>query len=202
MNATTLRYGATLLLLVLPTRFAWADSGGTIEGTIDLGKGPFVVYIEKIPGTTPPITPEPVMNQKGNTYLPHVLPIVAGTKVEFRSTDPELHNVYAWSQALKRALFNIAIPPNTPSYHRLFTDPGVVKLTCNVHKEMSAFILVFQNSHFSMVEKGSTHFKLSGVPVGKYDLRVWGEKLDDPVLSRKFPVELAAGQITQISLSP
>ncbi len=182
---------------------ALAQPTGAVEGTLEgLTKGPFVVYVEKITGAWAPTDPEPVMNQKHNTYVPHVLPIVAGSKVEFHSADPELHNVYAWATALKRVLFNIAIPPSAPSYRKVFADPGVVRLTCNVHKEMLAFIVVVQNPHFTMVEKGATGFRLAGLPAGKHELRVWGEKLDDATLAKRFPVEVPAGGTARVSITP
>jgi len=182
---------------------ALAQPTGAVEGIVDgLTKGPFVVYVEKVPGARAPMDPEPVMNQKHNTYVPRVLPIVAGSKVEFRSSDPELHNVYAWALALKRVLFNVAIPPSAPSLHRAFPEEGVVRLTCNVHKEMLAFVVVLQNPHFTLVEKGATQFRLEGIPAGKHDLRVWGEKLDDATLVKRFRVEVPPGGIARVSITP
>ncbi len=179
--------------------------GGNIEGTLDgLGKGPFLVYVEQIPGATyPPANPPPTMNQKSKTYLPHVLPVVAGSKVEFRSEDQELHNVYAWALALKAAMFNISIIPGMPPhfYYQSFPQPGVVRLTCNVHKEMLAFIVVLQNPHFATLEKGASTFRLADVPPGKHNLRVWGEKLDEATLAKKFPVEVAAGGTAKIFIA-
>src|SRR5262245_10421379 len=86
-----------LLVLVLAgSPGAAAPGRGTIEGTISgFGKGPVVVYVEQVPGTTyPPMDPPPVLGQKHNTYVPHILPVVVGSKVALKSEDPELHNVY------------------------------------------------------------------------------------------------------------
>jgi plastocyanin len=177
---------------------------GGVEGTLQgLGRGQFVVYVDKVAGATyQPMNPAPVLGQKNNVYIPHVLPIVVGSKVELRSDDPELHNVYAWAVALKRALFNIAILPKTPPQYQTFSREGVVKITCNVHKEMLAFILVLQNPHFALVDKGQSTFRIAGVPAGKYELRVWGEKLDEATLAKKFPVEIAANGTAKITLAP
>jgi len=150
----------------------------------------------------PPAAPPLVMNQKRNTYVPHVLPLVAGATVQFRSEDPELHNVYAWELARNRTLFNVAIVPRVPTqFQRAFSDTGVVRLTCNIHKEMLAFIIVLQNPHFVLVEKAATAFRLEGVPPGKHVLRVWGEKLDEATLARTYPVEVAGRRTTRLSIT-
>ena len=65
-----------------------------------------LVYVEHVDGAqTPPAEPT-FVNQRGNTYVPHLTVVVAGTKIVFRSEDPELHNVYARGE--KRVLFNDA----------------------------------------------------------------------------------------------
>ncbi len=191
----------TLLLSALVVTSARAATG-IVEGTLEFGKGPFVVYVDEIPGATfPAQAPAPVLGQKHNTYVPHILPIVVGSQVELRSSDPELHNVYAWALALQKALFNIAILPGAPSQSKRFNKTGVVRITCNVHKEMLAYILVLQNPHFALVDRGTSTFRLVGVPAGKYQLRVWGEKLGDDLLGRRFPVEVSAGQTIHAALT-
>ncbi len=199
------RLACAAALIVLTALPALGSPGGTIEGTLDgLGKGPFVVYVEQIPGVTyPPANPPPIMNQKNKTYLPHVLPVVAGSKVEFYSEDKELHNVYAWALALNASLFNISIIPGMPPhvYYQSFPQSGVVRLTCNVHKEMLAFIVVLQNPHFATLEQGASTFRLADVPPGRHNLRVWGEKLDEATLAKKFPVEVTAGGAAKVSIT-
>jgi hypothetical protein len=196
------RLTAVLALTLTTAALAAEPAAGTIDGKLEgLGKGPFLVYVEKIDGVVfPPNDPPPVMSQRKNTYLPHILPVLAGSKVELRSEDPELHNVYALATAIKKVLFNIAIVPRTPPQFQTFAKEGVVRLTCNVHKEMLAFVIVLQNPHYTLVEKGAT-FTLAGVPPGKQVLRVWGEKLDDEVNARKFPVEVTAGGTVKVTIS-
>lgn len=203
---TTARRLAFALLLIAPAgSLAFGSQNGTIEGTLEgFGKGPLVVYIEQIPGAKfAPTDPAPVMNQKRNTYVPHVLPVVAGAKVEFHSEDPELHNVYAWAPALKASPFNMTMLPGMPPhfYHQSFAKEGVVRLTCNVHKEMLAFILVVQNPYFTTVEKGASQFRIMDVPPGTYNLRIWGEKLDEATVAKRFPVEVNAAGVARISIA-
>src|SRR5262249_32725209 len=198
-----------IALSLLATSFAGisiaaADQTGTLQGTVEgLGKGPFVVYVDQIAGAKfPAQDPPPVMGQKGNTYIPHILPMVVGSKIELRSSDPELHNVYAWAQALGRVAFNIAIPPNFPPTYQQLNQVGVIKLTCNVHKEMLAFILVLQNPFFAQTGKLQTDFTIDQIPAGTRDVRVWGEKLGPEDLGRKYSVEIKPGQVTKLTLGP
>jgi len=183
---------------------AAAEPTGTLQGTVEgLGKGPFIVYVDQIAGVKYPAQdPPPVMGQKGNTYIPHILPVIVGSKVELRSSDPELHNVYAWAQSLGRVVFNIAIPPNFPPTYQQLNQVGVIKLTCNVHKDMLAFILVVQNPFFAQTGKLETDFTIANIPAGMREVRVWGERLEPEQLARKYPVEIKPGQVTKVTLGP
>src|SRR5262249_7922153 len=156
-------------------------------------KDTYVVYLDKIHGTGSTSDAPAVMNQRHNTYLPRILPVVVGSKVAFHSEDPELHNAYARSLSTKNDSFNLGITPKSPPFLRTFSKEEVVKLTCNVHKEMLAFILVLPNPYFAVVEKGQDQFHLEGIPPGQHQLRIWGEKLEEPMLAKTFPITVTAG---------
>src|SRR4051812_31136954 len=139
---------ATLLLLSAGP----APLPGSVNGTLHeraLMKSVQVIYLERVDGdaATAPIEGA-TMNQKGNTYLPHVLPVTVGTKVAFQTMDPELHNIYA--KAGEDVLFNTALPSGAPVWNKVMKNAGVVALTCNIHSEMSAFIVVLQNRFFTL----------------------------------------------------
>jgi plastocyanin len=176
-----------LTILVLLTTAALAARAGTITGQIEdpgLRRKTTLVYVETAPGNYAAPAQAAVMNQIHNTYSPRVLPIIAGQKVEFRSSDPELHNVYA--RQTKTTLFNQAVLPHQ-MFTKSFDKPGVIHLACNVHKEMSADILVLQNPYFAQPD-ASGKFVINGVPDGKYTLRIFGEQLSDEQRARTFPV--------------
>ena len=173
------------LILCFAASFAHADA---LNGRLDdpaLKRKTQLVYVEKVAQPpAPPATPV-FMNQQGIKYAPHILPIQAGTKVIFKSVDPELHNVYA--RGAKKVLFNDAVLPNMQSQPKAFTDEGPVHITCNVHKEMSAWILVLQNPYFAVPNKDGT-FTINGVPRGTYTVRIWGEELSDEQKAKTFTI--------------
>ena len=136
----------SFVLLACLALGATAAGAATLSGTLEdrgLRKKTQLVYIEKVPGKWPPASAPVVMNQHNNTYLPHLLPVLAGTTVIFTSLDPELHNVFA--RGGKKTLFNQAVLTNQ-KFQKVFAEAGlVVHLSCNIHKEMSADIVVLQN---------------------------------------------------------
>jgi plastocyanin len=166
---------------------ARADSGSVVQGSLspDVLEKVQLVYVEHVDGTFAPKTA--VMGQKGNTYRPHVLPVLVGSTVEFQSQDPELHNVFARG-ADHHVMFNQAVLPHM-KMSQIFAKPGVVKLTCNVHKTMLAFVPVLQNPYWAQPGKDGS-WKIEGLPPGQYQVRIWGEELDDSLLGKSFPVEV------------
>lgn len=185
----TTAFLAAAISLAAP--FAYAE---TLNGSIDdpgLRRKTTLVYVESVPGKfTPPATAA-VMNQIGNTYQPRVLPVIAGQKIEFQSQDPELHNVYA--RAGKNVLFNQAVLPKN-KFDKTIADPGVVHLSCNIHKEMSADIVVLQNPFFAVPDK-SGKFTIDGIPAGSYTLRIFGPELNDEQKAKKFPVTVGGAPV-------
>ena len=177
-----------------------AASAETLTGQIadpSLRRKAQLVYLETAPGKFAPPAEPAVMNQQGNTYRPHLLPVVAGTKVVFKSVDPELHNVYA--RANKQTIFNRAVLPNQ-QFERTFDEVGIVHLACNVHREMSADVLVLQNPFFAVPDK-TGKVTIDGLPAGSYSLRVWGEALSDEQKAKKLAVQVGGAQAPLIIAS-
>ncbi len=167
--------------------FAWAclafigpfeSRVGTIKGKI-IARGmresaDVVVYIEKIPGKTFPAPKDPlVLDQLNLTFVPHVLPVLAGTTVAFPNSDEVRHNVFSPSPAKR---FNLGTYPRGVSRTVTFDKPGEVALLCNVHAEMSAYVIVLETSYFAVTAKDGS-YTIKNVPPGKYILKTWHEKL-------------------------
>ncbi|MFQ5662640.1 MAG: methylamine utilization protein [Terriglobia bacterium] len=172
------RVDKTLLLLGVGLLAGQAALAGTIEGRVrradpaaDLSN--FVISVEDIEGSFP-APPEPaVMDQKDLRFLPHVLVIQVGTQVEFPNSDPVAHNVFSISDAKR---FNLGLYQRGTVRRVKFDQPGIVELLCNVHLEMSAYIVVVKNPYFARTGADG-RFRIAGVPPGRHRLRGWHERL-------------------------
>ena len=165
-----------LFLLVCTFNFVSAQISGKVnteENRIKY-KENTVVYIENAKGTFNPPSKNVVMNQKNLVFIPHVLPVVAGTTVDFLNSDDVLHNVFSPDKCCK---FDLGTYAKGVSKSQKFDKAGSqAVLLCNVHPEMEAYVVVLQNPYFALTDKEG-NFKIENVPAGNYTLKVWNEKL-------------------------
>lgn len=166
----------SLMLLLFSFNFASAQISGKIN--TEENKTKFrentVVYIENAKGTFNPPSKSVVMNQKNLVFIPHVLPVVAGTTVDFLNSDDVLHNVFSPDKCCK---FDLGTYGKSVSKSQKFDKAGSqAVLLCNVHPEMEAYVVVLQNPYFALSDKEG-NFKIENVPAGNYVLKVWNEKL-------------------------
>lgn len=152
---------------------AWA---GDIEGKVTGMKGESVVYVEAIAGKTfPAPTEKPVMDQKGLMFQPHIMAVQQGTTVEFLNSDTVAHNVFWISVGGNKKLgHNLGTWPQGEKRPFKFDNPGVVPLFCNVHPDMSGYIVVSPTPYFVVTDK-SGNYKIDNVPDGSYTVTVWHE---------------------------
>jgi plastocyanin len=165
--------------LLFPIRTLNARTiSGDITGTVNVKRSrnssDAVVYIERIPGKTfAPPAKHPTMDQKRMVFIPHVLPILAGTTVDFLNSDPVKHNIFTPSPAGDK--FNLGTWPAGIVKTFTFRKPGVVTLLCNVHPEMSAYIVVTETPYYA-VTNANGGFTIRGVPPGSYTISAWHER--------------------------
>ncbi|MDA2933034.1 carboxypeptidase regulatory-like domain-containing protein [Acidobacteria bacterium AH-259-D05] len=171
---------ATVLFLLWPNMSVYSAGmaeGGTIEGSaVTRALRSFedvVIYLEEVPGDFKPPAKNPVMDQKNLIFTPHIMPIVAGTTVDFPNSDEVRHNVFSPSKTKK---FNLGTYPAGVVRQVLFEKPGVVALLCNVHQEMSAYVVVLTNPYFARTGRRGK-FVIENVPPGTYTIKTWHEKL-------------------------
>ena len=170
-----------------------AAFAGTLEGrvrvrrtTADLDS--FVVSVDDIDGPFSVPTRPVMMDQKSLRFVPHVLPILVGTSVQFPNSDPLAHNVFSISEAKR---FNLGLyGPGTVRQVR-FDRPGVVQLLCNVHLEMSGYIVVLKNPYFARTAADGT-YRIAGVPAGKHRVRCWHERFPEQAKVVDVPTNGAA----------
>src|SRR5271167_3227299 len=168
----TRRFSLFTILLVLT--LATAAVAGTITGTVSPGKS--VVYVDAIAGKSfPAPSQKPLMDQKGLVFNPHVLVVQQGTTVEFQSSDSVQHNVF-WPSISgnKKEGHNLGTWPKGEKRPFKFDQPGVVPLLCNVHPEMSGYIIVSPTPYFAETD-ASGNYKIENVSDGKYNVVAWHE---------------------------
>ena len=132
-----------------------------------------VVYLESAPAAAFPDV-EPLhasMDQRNETFIPHVLAITAGTTVDFPNSDKTYHNVFSISKARS---FDLGRYAAGRSKAVRFDRPGIVRVFCEIHSHMNAFILVFSHRYFAVTGPDG-RYQIPRVPAGRYTLDAWNE---------------------------
>ncbi len=142
-----------------------------------------VVYLE---GSFPRSSSLPTKQivQKNLTFVPSLLPVEVGTKVEFPNLDDTYHSIFSYSPA-KRFDLGRYRPEERPIPSEVFDKPGLVTLRCDIHEHMRGLILVVETPHF-VVSDTDGRFRLGGLPSGRYVLKAWV----DSKTTREQPVDL------------
>jgi plastocyanin len=175
-----------LSVSVLALLTAQASMAGSIKGKVSPGKS--VVYLESAGAATPAASDKPIiMDQKGLRFEPHILVVQVGTTVEFLNSDKVQHNVF-WPSISgdKKKTHNMGTWPTGQKKAFKFTDPGVVTLLCNVHPEMSGFIIVSPTPYFAETAADGA-YTIANVPDGEYTVNAWheGKKLQSKKITVK-----------------
>ena len=134
------------------------------------------VYVDVIPDKKFDAPGEHVVvDQRKMSFIPHVVVVQQGTTVEFLNSDPVGHNVY-WPSISgnKKLAHNLGTWPKGDKKPFQFNDLGAVSLLCNVHPEMSGYIIVAPTPYFAVTDKDG-NFEIKNVPAGKYTLKTWSE---------------------------
>jgi plastocyanin len=166
-----------VLILVACVHSAFA---GNITGKVKAkgvkNSGDAVVYLDSVGSKAFPAPKDhPVMDQKNLKFVPHVLPIVAGTTVDFLNSDKVLHNVFSPDNCAEK--FNLGSWPQGQKKSFTFKTQGCSPvLLCNVHPEMEGYIVTLQNPYFAVSDKDG-NYTIKNVPAGKYTVKIWHEKL-------------------------
>ena len=165
-----------LILIAVIAGFTLAASAGTISGQVSGVAGQSVVYVDAISGKTFPAPAEhPVIDQKGLVYQPHVAAVLVGTTVDFLNSDSVAHNVF-WTSigGNKKLGHNLGTWPKGEKKSFKFDAPGAVPILCNVHPEMSAYLVVVPTPYFATSDQAG-NYKIENVPDGSYTVIAWHE---------------------------
>jgi len=168
-------------------RYEIVTKGGVLSTQPPLA----VVYLD---GTFPQPASLPMKEvaQKDLTFIPALLPVRVGTKVEFPNLDDTYHNIFSYSPA-KRFDLGRYRADERPIPTQIFDKQGLVTLRCDIHDHMRGLILVLNTPYFVMTDMDG-RFRLSGLPAGHYTLKAW----IDSRTTREKPVDLKSDQTLRV----
>ena len=164
---------------VMAKRYEIVTTGGVLSTEPPVA----VVYLDG-PFPKPISQPTKQIAQKDLAFLPSLLPVQVGTRVEFPNLDDTYHNIFSYSPA-KRFDLGRYRPEERPIPSEVFDVPGLVTLRCDIHEHMRGLILVLNTPYF-VVTDTQGRFRLNGLPSGHYTLKAWV----DSKTTREQPVEL------------
>jgi plastocyanin len=189
-----------ILLSSVSVSSAPADAS-TIQGQVTAqgikSAGSIAVYIDSITGKDfKPPEKHAVVDQKKMTFVPHVIAVLKGTTIDFLNSDPVGHNVY-WPSISgnKKLAHNLGTWPQGETKSFTFNDLGTVPLLCNVHTQMSGYVIVVPTPYFAVTD-GQGKFAIKDVPPGHYMLKAWSE--DGKPVSQEVDV---TGAVTTVNLT-
>jgi plastocyanin len=172
---------------VVTQRYEIVSKGGVLSPNPPVA----VVYLEGSFGRSGAL-PTKQVAQKNLTFEPTLLPVQAGTRVEFPNLDDTYHNIFSYSPA-KRFDLGRYRPDERPIPSEIFDTPGLVTLRCDIHEHMRGLILVLNTPYFVTTDT-SGRFRLSGLPSGHYTVKAW---LDSRT-TREQQVDLKSGTAVHV----
>jgi plastocyanin len=139
------------------------------------------VYVKAgAPDTVAPASSDAVvLDQKGCRYVPHVIALQQGGSVEFRNSDPTMHNVHMTPAQVGNETVDLSeTPMGQPQTQRFKSPEAMIPVRCNNHPWMSAFINVAPNRYFAVTGPDGS-FTIPNLPPGTYTVAAVHEKLGE-----------------------
>jgi plastocyanin len=131
------------------------------------------------------------VDQRNERFVPHVLAITAGTWVDFPNGDRTYHNVFSLSKTKEFDLGRYAVGRSRAVR---FEKPGIVRIFCDIHSHMSAFILVFAHRFYAVTDDEG-RYRIENVPPGTYSVAVWNETAHDEPPRRVVTIGEGGGEV-------
>jgi len=146
------------------------------------------------PPEPPPSAPA-VVDQRSCVFRPRVQGIIRGQSIEIRNGDPTLHNAHGYAGG--STLFNYAQPAGAlPVGRPLTVRSEVIKLKCDVHPWMTAYVYVVDNSYFAVTGADGS-FSIRGLAAGSYELEAWHERFG----VKRARIDLREGETAHLTFS-
>jgi hypothetical protein len=176
-------------------------NGGRVvpyESVVTGPDGGLANVFARLDGTFPDAPPPPaspvVVDQVACLYTPRVVGLQLGQTLRVRNGDPGLHNVHGASETIEN--FNIGQPSAGITNDIMPKAEGLLRLQCDVHAWMVAFVHVVAHPYFD-VTGGDGAFEIRGVPVGSYTIRTWHEKFGELTAA----VQVEADEVAEVELA-
>jgi Copper binding proteins, plastocyanin/azurin family len=109
--------------------------------------------------------------QKNKTFQPRVLAVPIGSSVDFPNNDGIFHNVFSLSDPQP---FDLGLYRAGDTKQRTFTAPGIYRVFCNIHPQMTAIIVVTPSA-FTTIVGADGRFSLD-LPPGRYKITALSER--------------------------
>jgi plastocyanin len=164
------------------------QGGGVKNAVLWIADGPKAARAEKIKVT---------LDQKQCDFSPHVVAMPAGATLEIVNGDKLFHNVHARDG--DRTVFNYAMPVPNHVIPRPLNEPGLLRITCDVHPWMRAWVDVLPTSAFAVTDESGS-YSIPGVPPGKHTVKLWHERLGEK--EQQIDVKAGATATLDLELTP
>ena len=193
-----------LLGLLLPAAVFGAEpvKVGVVKGSITVGGRPTGDAVVSVEGAgkanlkaqiSDLKSKKAVVDQREMKFVPRVSAVLVGSTVEFPNNDKTFHNAFSNSEAKR---FDLGLYASGKSRSVVLDKAGVVKVLCNVHPNMEAYVVVKSHPYYA-VTNSRGNYSLNGIPLGKYRLEVWHPEFG----TREVPFELVRdGEVLALDL--
>jgi len=175
-----MRFFSVFLFLLFSVQTQAHDVSGTVEVLLKGEKrktdlSSVIIYLDPVSQSS--IAEEALkttftITTKNKQFSPRVLAVPAGAKVQFPNFDSIFHNIFSVSSPNQ---FDLGLYKGGASKTQSFQQPGVVKVFCNVHPQMSATIVVSASPFYTIADQ-TGNFKLGDIPNGSFQLRAYTEE--------------------------
>jgi hemoglobin len=168
---------------------------GSLSGTMkidgqEMGGRPGVIMLTPASGKYSKRPPrQRVVEQREREFAPHVMAVPVGSTVSFPNFDPVFHNVFSLSPT---KAFDLGIYKNGETREVTFEKEGFVRLGCNLHANMAAYLVVVGAPHYVVTDEAGK-FRFKSLQPGKYKVRAWTEMSTEPVTQN---IEIKEGENT------
>jgi plastocyanin len=152
-----------------------------------------IVFIQDAPKTSPLPPVRARILQESETFVPRVVAITRGSTVDFPNGDPFFHDVFSLSRS---GTFDLGSYPRGQTKSHQFSKAGLVKVYCHIHSHMSASIMVFDHTFFT-IPKADGSFTIDEVPAGSYKVSAWHERIGETSQA----VKVDAGRASEVQFA-